>query len=80
MVSRVGLADPAVLELMAMAGCDGACIDLEHTGFDLHLVGELRRVAELPSITPIVRVPANEAQRRRLLAMGTQDMPEEDRR
>jgi 2-keto-3-deoxy-L-rhamnonate aldolase RhmA len=45
-VSHVGFADPAVIEIIAMAGFDGAFIDMEHTVFDLQLVGEMIRVAE----------------------------------
>jgi len=60
-VSHVGFADPAVIEIIAMAGFDGAFIDMEHTVFDLQLVGEMIRVAELTGITPIVRVPDNDA-------------------
>src|SRR5947209_19320316 len=60
-VSHVGFADPAVIEIIAMAGFDGAFIDMEHTVFDLQLVGEMIRVADLTGITPIVRVPDNDA-------------------
>ncbi len=45
-VSHVGFTDPAVIEIIAMAGFDGAFIDMEHTGFDLQLVGEMIRVAD----------------------------------
>ena len=45
-VSHVGFADPAVVEIIAIAGFDGAFIDMEHTGFDLRLVEEMIRVAE----------------------------------
>jgi 2-keto-3-deoxy-L-rhamnonate aldolase RhmA len=72
-VSHVGFADPAVIEIIAMAGFDGAFIDMEHTVFDLQLVGEMIRVAELTDITPIVRVPDNDAKLiLRLLDMGAQ--------
>ena len=72
-VSHVGFADPAVIEIIAMAGFDGAFIDMEHTVFDLQLVGEMIRVAELTGITPIVRVPDNDAKLiLRLLDMGAQ--------
>ncbi len=55
-VSHVGFADPAVIEIIALAGFDGAFIDMEHTVFDLQLVGEMIRVADLTGITSIVRV------------------------
>jgi 2-keto-3-deoxy-L-rhamnonate aldolase RhmA len=60
-VSHDGFAAPAVIEIIAMAGFDGAFIDMEHTVFDLQLVGEMIRVAELTGTTPIVRVPDNDA-------------------
>ena len=34
-VSHVGFADPAVVEIIAIAGFDGAFIDMEHSGLDL---------------------------------------------
>src|SRR5262249_62315026 len=72
-VSRVGFADPAVIEIIAMAGFDGAFIDMEHTVFDLQLVGEMIRVAGLTAITPIVRAPDNDAkQNLMVLDMGAQ--------
>jgi 2-keto-3-deoxy-L-rhamnonate aldolase RhmA len=72
-VSHVGFADPAVIEIIAMAGFDGAFIDMEHTVFDLELVGEMIRVAEMSGITPIVRVPDNDAKLiLRLLDAGAQ--------
>ena len=73
LVSHVGFADPAVVEIIALAGFDGAFIDMEHTGFDLHLVGEMIRVADLTGVTPIVRVPENNAKLiLRVLDMGAQ--------
>src|ERR671922_1612339 len=72
-VSHIGFADPAIVEIIALAGFDGAFIDMEHTGFDLQLVGEMIRVAELTGITPIVRVPENNAKFiLRVLDMGAQ--------
>ncbi len=73
LVSHVGFADASVVELIAMSGFDGAFIDMEHTGFDLQTVGEMIRVADLTGITPIVRVPENNAKLiLRLLDMGAQ--------
>lgn len=72
-VSHIGFADPAVVEIIALAGFDGAFIDMEHTGFDLQLVGEMIRVADLTGVTPIVRVPENNAKLiLRVLDMGAQ--------
>ncbi|NQW22801.1 MAG: 4-hydroxy-2-oxovalerate aldolase [SAR202 cluster bacterium] len=73
LVSHVGFADPAVIEIIALAGFDGAFIDMEHTVFDLQTVGEMIRVADLCDITPVVRVPdENQKTILRLLDMGAQ--------
>ncbi len=73
LVSHVGFTDPAVIEIIALAGFDGAFIDMEHTGFDLQLVGEMIRVADLTGITSIVRVPENnEKLILRVLDLGAQ--------
>ena len=37
LVSHIGFADPAIVEIIALAGFDGVFIDMEHTGFDLQL-------------------------------------------
>ena len=72
-VSHVGFADPAVVEIIALAGFDGAFIDMEHSVFDTQTVGEMIRVADLSGITPIVRVPDNNPKTiLRLLDMGAQ--------
>ena len=72
-VSHTGFADPAIVEIIALAGFDGVFIDMEHTAFDLQLVGEMVRVADLTGITPIVRVPENNAKLiLRVLDMGAQ--------
>ena len=55
LVSHVGFADPAVVEIIALSGFDGAFIDMEHSGFDFQTVGEMIRVADLTGVTPIVR-------------------------
>ena len=73
LVSHVGFADPAVVEIIASAGFDGAFIDMEHSIFDLQTVGEMIRVADLCDITPVVRVPDENAKTiLRLLDMGAQ--------
>ena len=73
LVSHVGFADPAVVEIIASAGFDGAFIDMEHSIFDLQTVGEMIRVADLCGITPVVRVPdENPKTILRLLDMGAQ--------
>jgi 4-hydroxy-2-oxoheptanedioate aldolase len=56
-----------------LAGFDGVFIDMEHTGFDLQLVGEMIRIADLTGMTSIVRVPDNNAKLiLRVLDMGAQ--------
>ena len=40
------LADPQIVEIIGLAGYDAAFIDMEHTGFDLPLVGEMIRAAD----------------------------------
>ena len=72
-VSHVGFSDPAVVEIIALAGFDGAFIDMEHTGFDLQTIGEMIRVADLTGITSVVRVPDNDPKLiLRILDMGAQ--------
>jgi len=73
LVSHTGFADPAIVEIIALAGFDGVFIDMEHTGFDLQLVGEMIRIADLTGITSIVRVPENNAKLiLQVLDMGAQ--------
>ena len=69
----VNLADPAVVEMIGLAGYDAAFIDMEHTAFDLRLVEEMVRSCELVGITSIVRVPDdNPKMILRVLEMGAQ--------
>ncbi len=68
-----GIADPAVVELIGLAGFDAAFIDMEHTTFDLETVGNMIRAAELVGITPVIRVPDNNPKHiLRLLDAGAQ--------
>jgi 4-hydroxy-2-oxoheptanedioate aldolase len=55
----VSLADPAVVEVIGLAGYDAAFIDMEHTSFDIPLVEQMIRACEIVDIVPIVRVPDN---------------------
>ena len=55
----VNLADPAVVEMIGLAGFDAAFIDMEHTAFDLPLVQEMVRACDLAGICSLVRVPDN---------------------
>ena len=56
----VTFADPQIVEIIGLAGYDAAFIDMEHTDFDLRLVGEMIRAADLAGVTSIVRVPDND--------------------
>jgi len=56
----VTLADPQVVEIIGLAGYDAAFIDMEHTTFDLALVSEMIRAADLVGVTSIIRVPDND--------------------
>ncbi|MCH8745360.1 MAG: hypothetical protein IIB31_06900 [Chloroflexi bacterium] len=56
----VTFADPQVVEIIGLAGFDAAFIDMEHTTFDLNLITEMIRAADLVGVTSIVRVPDND--------------------
>ena len=71
--THVGLADPALVEMIGLAGFDGAFIDTEHTAFDFKLVEEMARAADLVGITAIVRPSDNNPKTiLRYLDMGVQ--------
>ena len=55
----VNLADPAVVEIIGLAGFDAAFIDMEHTAFTLETVQEMLRACDLTGIASLVRVPDN---------------------
>jgi 4-hydroxy-2-oxoheptanedioate aldolase len=55
----VYLEDPAVIEIVGMAGFDSAFIDMEHSAFDLPLVERMVRACDLAGICSLVRVPDN---------------------
>lgn len=56
--SWVGFADPALVEIIGLAGFDAAGLNLEHAAFDLDLVRQMIIAAEAVGIAPIVRIPA----------------------
>ena len=58
--SYVDLADPHVIEIIGLAGFDAAFIDLVHTTFDLRLIAEMVRAADVVGITSMVQVPQND--------------------
>lgn len=69
----VNLADPAVVEIIGLAGFDAAFIDMEHTGFSLETVQNMLRACELTGISSLVRVPDNNPKTiLRVLDMGAQ--------
>jgi len=69
----VNLADPAVVEIIGLAGFDAAFIDMEHTGFDLQTVQNMLRACDLTGISSLVRVPDNNPKTiLRVLDMGAQ--------
>ena len=53
----VSLREPAIVELLGLAGLDAAAIDMEHTSIELPLIEDMVRAAEVVGITPTVRVP-----------------------
>ncbi|MFC1963785.1 HpcH/HpaI aldolase/citrate lyase family protein [Chloroflexota bacterium] len=69
----VKLADPALVEIIGLAGFDAAFIDMEHTSFDLGLIQEMIRACDIVGITSLVRVPNNSHETiLRVLEMGAQ--------
>jgi 2-keto-3-deoxy-L-rhamnonate aldolase RhmA len=69
----VNLADPAVVEIIGLAGFDAAFIDMEHTAFSLETVQEMLRACDLMGIASLVRVPDNNPKTiLRILDMGAQ--------
>lgn len=68
-----GIADPAIVEMIGLAGFDAVFVDMEHTTFDLQTVSNMLRAAELVGITSMVRVPdSNPKFILRLLDAGAQ--------
>jgi len=69
----VNLADPAIVEIIGLAGFDAAFIDMEHTAFDFNLIQEMIRGCEIAGICSLVRVPDNNPKTiLRILEMGAQ--------
>ena len=56
----VSLADPQIVEIIGLAGYDAAFIDMEHTTFDLALVTEMIKSADLVGVTSMIRIPGND--------------------
>lgn len=69
----VNLADPAVVEIIGLAGFDAAFIDMEHTAFNFETVQQMLRACDLVGISSLVRVPDNNTKTiLRVLDMGAQ--------
>ena len=56
----VKLTDPAVPELLALAGFDFFVLDTEHVAVDREQLSNIVRAADAAGITPIVRVRENQ--------------------
>ncbi len=68
-----GLADPALVEIIGLAGFDAAFIDMEHSAFDFKLVEEMARACDVVGISSLARVPDNNPKTiLRILDMGVQ--------
>ncbi len=57
----LGFSSPTFLELSALAGFDFVLIDCEHGPMNLESVEAMVRAAECAGLTPLARVPHNEA-------------------
>ncbi|MDE3100601.1 MAG: hypothetical protein KGJ98_00035 [Chloroflexota bacterium] len=65
------IADPTVVELIALAGFDSVLIDLEHDAIDMDLAQRMIVAADLSGITAIARVPEGDwASAQKLLDAG----------
>ncbi len=53
------LTDPAVVEIMGLAGFDFVIIDQEHGPISIESAQNMIRAAEATDVTPIIRVPDN---------------------
>ena len=55
------LTDPAVVEIMGLAGFDHVILDMEHGPLSTETIQNHIRAAQLRGIAPMVRVPRNDA-------------------
>jgi 4-hydroxy-2-oxoheptanedioate aldolase len=58
--SFVKITDPAIIEIMGLAGFDFAIIDMEHGPITVETAQNSVRAAELAGISPIIRVSSND--------------------
>lgn len=54
------MAEPAIYEIIGLAGFDFAIIDLEHGPLSYETAQNLIRACELHGVSPVIRVPCNE--------------------
>ncbi len=54
--------DPAVAEILGMAGFDYLMMDAEHGAYDERLMENMVRACELVGVTPMARLPLNDPQ------------------
>jgi len=72
-MASVDMADPALVEIIGLAGYDAVFIDIEHSAFDFQLVEEMIRAADAVGIDAIVRIPENNPKTiGRVLDMGAE--------
>jgi 2-dehydro-3-deoxyglucarate aldolase len=71
--SWLQLADPALTEMMAGAGFDWLCIDLEHTTTSIAQAGEMIRIGTLAGAPMLVRLSGHDPEQiKRVLDAGAQ--------
>lgn len=51
---------PAIAEILAHAGYDWICVDMEHGSIDIETLTNLFRAIEINDVVPIVRLPMND--------------------
>ncbi len=59
--SWIQFAQPAHSEMLANAGFDWLCVDLEHSVIELREAEDLIRIIETKGVTPLVRVSSNDS-------------------
>ncbi len=71
--SWITLAHPSIAEIMASAGFDWLCIDLEHSSINISQAEELIRIVNLSGVSPLVRLTSNNSdQIKRVMDSGSE--------
>ena len=52
----VDLPDPTMVEILGMAGFDAVVFDMKHHPYDMGLIGQMVRAAEVAGTTSVVRI------------------------